>query len=76
MILLCQPIANQRATMVDFPWLLTAFLIIVCLMFAFGKLIERRAARAKPPTCSKCGGETVHYCGMACVDMCPKCDRL
>ncbi len=29
------------------------------------------------PTCPQCGTSTNHYCGMgACVDLCPKCDRL
>lgn len=27
--------------------------------------------------CPKCGTPTNHHCGMgACVEMCPKCDRL
>lgn len=31
------------------------------------KLIERH--------CDKCGSVTKHICGMACVEMCPECDR-
>lgn len=26
------------------------------------------------PKCPKCGAVMQHYCGMACVDMCPVCD--
>lgn len=35
------------------------------------------ALKFREPPCPKCGAETKHFCGMgACVQICPKCDRL
>lgn len=40
-------------------------------------LLREKPAPEELDKCRKCGGKTEHLCGMgACVDMCPKCDRL
>lgn len=51
----------------------------IAVLIAVG--IWRDHRRVKPvvvaaDTCDRCGGPTVHYCAMVCVDMCPKCDTL
>ncbi|MCA1379507.1 hypothetical protein I6F34_01560 [Bradyrhizobium sp. BRP05] len=52
-------------------------LVVIVILIAVLWLFFRRPEEPSEPRCPKCGGETEHYCGLgACVDMCPKCDRL
>lgn len=43
-----------------------------------GPLLAAAAAKAvELDRCPKCGEKMEHHCGMgACVDLCPRCDRL
>jgi hypothetical protein len=53
------------------------FELIVGIVCVVGLLFLRPKKPYSPPTCRKCGLETVYLEGMgAGVDMCPKCDVL
>ena len=56
-----------------------SFAILCAAMAGLGWMFLHYTTKPEPsdPTCSQCGSPTIHHCGMgACVERCPKCDRL